>query len=460
MSEACCIISASTPRRPAVSTITTSYSARRAPSTPARATATGSPTPLPGSGAKTLTPARSPLTWSCPTAFGRWRSAATSSGLLPCSLSHSASFAASVVLPAPWRPASMRTVGGVFANRSRRVSPPRIVTSSSLTILMICCAGFSAPLTSSPRARSLTALTNSLTTGSATSASSSAIRISRAVASMSASESRPFPRRFLKVSASRSESVANNGGQSSCPRAGTERASIRHASDVKGNCAGECPAYGMHRSGRPIVGQHPRAVLLDVEHVDRLGTQRGHVRGAHRQVLRREGGEHQVHDAGAVVHAHLQHCCLGRSVVAHLHRRLERRTSAATQAFGRHDPPVEHRLESLAQDRPVEMLVVDVPYRDRELLLRPRPRGSHRGVQHRERTGQRRHQPDPVTRDDRHPGSVGERLDVYVDEARVGAQGSGHLDLAHLADLTGRPSCRYGAVSASGEPCPAGRAEH
>ena len=109
----------------------------------------------------------------------------------PWSLSHRASLAASVVLPAPWRPASMITVGPVFANRSRRVSPPRIATSSSLTILTICCAGFSAWLTSSPRARSLTAPTKSLTTGSATSASSSAIRISRAVASMSASDSRP-----------------------------------------------------------------------------------------------------------------------------------------------------------------------------------------------------------------------------------------------------------------------------
>ena len=107
----------------------------------------------------------------------------------------------------------MITVGGVLAKRSRRVSPPRIATSSSLTILMTCWAGFSAPLTSAPRARSLTAATKSLTTGSATSASSSAIRISRAVASMSASESRPLPRRFLKVSARRSESVANTCGQ-------------------------------------------------------------------------------------------------------------------------------------------------------------------------------------------------------------------------------------------------------
>ena len=53
MSAACCISSASTPRRPAVSTMTTSWSVRRASSIEARATATGSPTPLPGSGAKT-----------------------------------------------------------------------------------------------------------------------------------------------------------------------------------------------------------------------------------------------------------------------------------------------------------------------------------------------------------------------------------------------------------------------
>ena len=157
MSAACCISSASTPRRPAVSTMTTSWSLRLASSIDSRATATGSPTPLPGSGAKTGTPTRSPLTWSCWTAFGRCRSAATSIGVLPCSLSQSASLAASVVLPAPWRPASMITVGPDLAYRSRRVSPPRISTSSSLTILTTCWAGFSAPLTSSPRARSLTA---------------------------------------------------------------------------------------------------------------------------------------------------------------------------------------------------------------------------------------------------------------------------------------------------------------
>ena len=56
----------------------------------------------------------------------------------------SPSLPASVVLPEPCRPASMITVGGVLAYRSRRVSPPRISMSSSLTILMTCWAGFSA----------------------------------------------------------------------------------------------------------------------------------------------------------------------------------------------------------------------------------------------------------------------------------------------------------------------------
>lgn len=127
----------------------------------------------------------------------------------PWSLSHLPSFPASVVLPAPCRPASMITVGGFLANRRRRVSPPRIVTSSSFTIFRTCWAGLRALETSLPSALSFTFLMNVRTTGRATSASRSAIRISRAVASMSASESRPFPRRFLKVALRRSERVSN-----------------------------------------------------------------------------------------------------------------------------------------------------------------------------------------------------------------------------------------------------------
>ena len=72
-------------------------------------------------------------------------------GMRPWSFSQRPSLPASVVLPAPCRPASMITVGGVLANRSRRVSPPRIAMSSSLTILMTCWAGLRASLTSAPR---------------------------------------------------------------------------------------------------------------------------------------------------------------------------------------------------------------------------------------------------------------------------------------------------------------------
>ena len=62
----------------------------------------------------------------------------------PCPLSHFASLPARVVLPEPCRPASMITVGGFLANASWRVSPPRMPTSSSLTILTTCWAGLSA----------------------------------------------------------------------------------------------------------------------------------------------------------------------------------------------------------------------------------------------------------------------------------------------------------------------------
>ena len=209
IARAWAIMSSSTPSRPAVSMMTMLCWRRRASSSDCRATATGSPTPLPGSGAYTGIPARSPRTWSCWTALGRCRSAATITGVLPCPLSHSASLAASVVLPEPCRPASMMTVGGTFANRSRLVSPPRMPTSSSCTILMTCCAGFSAAETSSPPARSLTRAMNCLTTGSATSASSRAMRISRVVASMSAADSRPRPRSAEKTCVNRSDRVSN-----------------------------------------------------------------------------------------------------------------------------------------------------------------------------------------------------------------------------------------------------------
>ena len=174
-----------------------------------RATRIGSPTPLPGSGAKTATPARSPTTDNWSTALGRCKSAATNRGECPCSFKYRASLPASVVLPAPCRPARTMTVGAVLANLRRRVSPPKMVMSCSCTILTICCPGLSAPETSADIARSRIAEMNCRTTGRATSASRRAIRISRSVSSMSASERRPLPRNPLKVAARRSDNDAN-----------------------------------------------------------------------------------------------------------------------------------------------------------------------------------------------------------------------------------------------------------
>ena len=210
IAAACAIISASMPSRPAVSTMTMSRICApgvldRRPGRPGP----GRRRRCPARGAYTSTPARSPSTCSWLTALGRCRSAATSSGWCPWSLSQRASLPASVVLPEPCRPASMITVGRLLGERSRRASPPRTVISSSCTILMICWAGLSAWETSAPRARSLSRAMNALTTGSATSASSSASRISRAVASMSASVSRPLPRSLVKMPERRSLSVSN-----------------------------------------------------------------------------------------------------------------------------------------------------------------------------------------------------------------------------------------------------------
>src|SRR5699024_1153774 len=140
---------------------------------------------------------------------GRCRSAATSIGRWPSDFSQWASFPAKVVLPAPWRPASMITVGGRLARLSRLVWPPRMPTSSSLTILTTCWPGLSAAETSSDSARSRIRPVKARTTGRATSASSRARLISRMVASTSASDSRPLPRRFLKVAVSLSDRELN-----------------------------------------------------------------------------------------------------------------------------------------------------------------------------------------------------------------------------------------------------------
>ena len=116
-----------------------------------------------------------------------------------CSFSRSrrASLALVVVLPEPCRPVISTTAGG-----EPRLSPlssaPRIATSSSWTILTTIWPGVTLLITSWPTARLRTRLTRSLTTGNATSASSSAMRISR-IASITSS-SLSAPRRLRRSS--------------------------------------------------------------------------------------------------------------------------------------------------------------------------------------------------------------------------------------------------------------------
>src|SRR5262245_32576077 len=190
--------------------MTTFLPRRAASSSDDRATATG---PFgPSSGADhTGRSSWRPSTRSCSTAAGRWRSAATSSTCRPWLLSWRASFPAAVVFPEPWRPASMTTVGGFGLISSLPVVPPRVVTSSSCTLLMTCCAGLRLFWTSAPLARSFTRAMKPLTTLTLTSASSRARRISRATSSTSFSDRRPRPRRRVKMPSKRSDRASNIG---------------------------------------------------------------------------------------------------------------------------------------------------------------------------------------------------------------------------------------------------------
>src|SRR5579859_5306371 len=298
IAAACAIISWSMPSRPAVSMTTVLCSRCFASSMDRRATETGSPTPLPGSGAYTGTPACSPSTCNCCTAFGRCRSAATISGVLPCAFSQRASFAASVVLPEPCRPASMITVGGFLANRSLRASPPRIATSSSLTILMTCWTGLSAAETSSEEARAFTRAMNSLATGRATSASSRTRRISRQVDSISAADSLPLPRSEDRTWVSRSESVSNT-----CSRLG-------HA--LPHQCGEN---LGCDHAARGGIGDRAAVGTDDVEDVHGLRAERLHPGCAHVQAAFAEGTADPPQQARGVVRTHLNHGGGPRSIV-------------------------------------------------------------------------------------------------------------------------------------------------
>ena len=172
----------------------------------ARAIATASSFPWENTGTSTC----APITSSCLIAAGRYISSATRRGRFPCFLSMSASFPAEVVLPEPCRPTSMMTVGGFELMLSRLSVPPMSAVSSSSTILTTVCAAVNVSSTSCPMARSFTRFTKSFTTLKLTSASRSAIRISRMASFTSSSVSLPCPRSFLKIPCRRSDRFSNS----------------------------------------------------------------------------------------------------------------------------------------------------------------------------------------------------------------------------------------------------------
>src|SRR6266853_5561543 len=197
----------STCSRPAVSTISASNTPLRARSSAPRAITAGA---WPASAAKysaCTSPARRS---SCSIAAGRRTSVlASSTRLRSRSISQRASFAAVVVLPAPCRPASSSTTGGWARSFQGAPDPPMSCTSSVCRIPMNACPGVRLASTSAPSALALTDSMNAFTTGSATSASSSATRASRSVAATFSSVMRPRPRRFSMVRARRAVSWSN-----------------------------------------------------------------------------------------------------------------------------------------------------------------------------------------------------------------------------------------------------------
>ena len=131
-------------------------------------------------------------------AAGRYTSADTSSTFLRCSsLSRRASLPAVVVLPAPCKPAISTTAGGTAARLRLLFCVPISSVSAWLTTPIKAWPGVRLPITSWPTARSFTLAIKSFTTGSATSASNSAMRTSRRASLMLSSERRAWPRIFL-----------------------------------------------------------------------------------------------------------------------------------------------------------------------------------------------------------------------------------------------------------------------
>jgi len=135
---------------------------------------------------------------SCSMAAGRYTSAETvSTFFLRLSIRCLASLAVVVVLPAPCKPAIRITAGGCAARLMSETPSPIVAASSRLTMPTSACPGESDPTTSAPSAWSFTREMKSRTTGSATSASSRAMRTSRSMSCTLASVMRAWPRIVL-----------------------------------------------------------------------------------------------------------------------------------------------------------------------------------------------------------------------------------------------------------------------
>ena len=147
------IISSSTARRPAVSTITTSYPLAFASWIAFSAIFTG----FLLSGSEYIgTPICSANTRNCSIAAGRYTSQATSNGFLFFFVfSIRANLPEKVVLPEPCRP-DIKMTAGLPSKSISAVSPPINWVSSSCTIFTINWLGFTAVNTFCPNAFSLT----------------------------------------------------------------------------------------------------------------------------------------------------------------------------------------------------------------------------------------------------------------------------------------------------------------
>src|SRR5689334_3767355 len=198
---------------------------------------------------------------SCSCAAGRCTSSEASNTFFRfCAFSRLAIFAAVVVLPEPCSPTSITmTGGGTLKSMPLTLvpasPPPSASTRWSWTILTTICAGLTERRTSCPSAFSRTAATKSRTTGSATSASSSAMRISRNAVPTSASVSAPWRRSRSKTSPRRSLRLSNIPIPNAHPRQ-QKRQCARLADWRPGSSRRVCRSLPRKRSCN-VVARHP-----------------------------------------------------------------------------------------------------------------------------------------------------------------------------------------------------------